>query len=114
MIWTWLVILSSLWSTTQELMYNFNFITAYSCYSFSLSLLPPSLPPSPLSHPPSSQELSSVVEFPQQMTELRSILKQVDDFHKVRQRLTAEMADNSGVIRNLIVRAEDARLMNDM
>jgi Bardet-Biedl syndrome 2 protein len=55
-----------------------------------------------------------VAEFPHQMSELRSILKQVDDFHKVRQRLTAEMADNSGVIRNLVVRAEDARMMNDM
>ena len=55
-----------------------------------------------------------MVEFPHQMSELRSILKQVDDMHKVRQRLTAEMADNSGVIRNLVVRAEDARMMNDM
>ena len=39
---------------------------------------------------------------------------QVEEFHKVRQRLTAEMADNSGIIRNLVVRAEDARMMNDM
>ena len=55
-----------------------------------------------------------MVEFPHQMSDLRNILNQVDDFHKVRQRLTAEMADNSGVIRNLVVRAEDARMMNDM
>ena len=60
------------------------------------------------------QELSSLAEFPQHMSELRSILMQTDDLHKVRQRLTAEMADNSGVIRNLIVRAEDARMMSDM
>ena len=63
---------------------------------------------------PYPQELTSVAEFPHQMSELRTILKQVDDFHKVRQRLTAEMADNSGVIRNLVVRGEDARMMNDM
>lgn len=48
------------------------------------------------------------------MSDLKAILRQVDDFSKVRQRLTAEMADNSGVIRNLVVRAEDARMMNDM
>ena len=48
------------------------------------------------------------------MSDLTAILKQIDDFQKVRQRLTAEMADNSGVIRNLVVRAEDARMMNDM
>ena len=72
-------------------------------YSLSLSLS--------LTH---TQDLSSVVDFPHQMSDLRTILKQVDDFHKVRQRLTAEMADNSGVIRNLVVRAEDARMMNDM
>lgn len=42
------------------------------------------------------------------------LLKQVDELHKVRQQLTAEMADNSGVIGNLVVRAEDARMMNHM
>ena len=39
---------------------------------------------------------------------------QVEEFHKVRQKLSAEMADNSALIRNLVVRAEDARMMNDM
>ena len=43
-----------------------------------------------------------------------SLFQQVDEFHQVRQKLTAEMADNSGIIRNLVVRAEDARMMNDM
>ncbi len=62
----------------------------------------------------SVQDLEVVAEFPKHMEELRSVLSQVDEYHKVRQRLTAEMADNSGVIRNLVVRAEDARMMNDM
>ena len=55
-----------------------------------------------------------VAEFPKHMEDLHSVLSQVNEFHKVRQRLTAEMADNSGVIRNLVVRAEDARMMNDI
>ena len=39
---------------------------------------------------------------------------QVEDFHAARQRLTAEMADNSNLMKSLVVRAEDARLMGDM
>lgn len=38
----------------------------------------------------------------------------VDSFHEVRQKLTAEMADHSNLIKSLVVRAEDARLMGDM
>ena len=39
---------------------------------------------------------------------------QVDEYHSVRQKLTSEMADHSNLIRSLVVRAEDARLMGDM
>ncbi len=39
---------------------------------------------------------------------------QVDEYHSAGQRLTAEMADHSNLIRSLVVRAEDARLMGDM
>ena len=41
-------------------------------------------------------------------------LLQVDELHSVRERLTAEMADHSNLIRSLVVRAEDARLLTDM
>ena len=60
------------------------------------------------------KDLEVVADFPRQMEDLRKVLYQVDELHKVRQKLTAEMADNSGVIRNLVVRAEDARMMADM
>ena len=39
---------------------------------------------------------------------------QVDELLSVRERLTAEMADHSNLIRSLVVRSEDARLMADM
>uniref|UniRef100_A0A671VJK9 BBSome complex member BBS2 n=1 Tax=Sparus aurata TaxID=8175 RepID=A0A671VJK9_SPAAU len=39
---------------------------------------------------------------------------QVDEFHSVHQKLTAAMADHSNYIRNMLVQAEDARLMGDM
>ena len=53
-------------------------------------------------------------DFPSEIETLREVLMRVDDFHAVRQKLTAEMADHSNLIRNLVVRAEDARLMGDM
>lgn len=39
---------------------------------------------------------------------------QVDEYHSMHQKLSADMADNSNLIRSLLVRAEDARLMRDM
>ena len=39
---------------------------------------------------------------------------QVDEYHSAHQKLSADMADNSNLIRSLLVRAEDARLMRDM
>uniref|UniRef100_A0A8D3AS26 Bardet-Biedl syndrome 2 protein homolog n=1 Tax=Scophthalmus maximus TaxID=52904 RepID=A0A8D3AS26_SCOMX len=38
----------------------------------------------------------------------------VDEFHSVHQKLTAAMADHSNYIRNMLVQAEDARLMCDI
>jgi len=60
------------------------------------------------------EELPVTADFPAEIETLREVLVRVDDFHAVRQKLTAEMADHSNLIRNLVVRAEDARLMGDM
>ncbi|EDO39492.1 predicted protein [Nematostella vectensis] len=60
------------------------------------------------------EDLQTTAEFPAAMEELRAILVKVDELHAIRQKLTAEMADHSNLIRSLVVRAEDARLMGDM
>lgn len=39
---------------------------------------------------------------------------QVGEFHAVRQKLTAELADQSNLVKALIVRAEDYRFMGDL
>uniref|UniRef100_A0A674ANA4 BBSome complex member BBS2 n=1 Tax=Salmo trutta TaxID=8032 RepID=A0A674ANA4_SALTR len=39
---------------------------------------------------------------------------EVDDYHSVHQKLTAAIADHSNHIRNMLVQAEDARLMGDI
>ncbi|XP_065902688.1 Bardet-Biedl syndrome 2 protein homolog [Dysidea avara] len=59
-------------------------------------------------------DLQSTIDFPKQLEEFKTILLKVDELHSARQRLSAEMADNSNGIKNMIVRAEDARLMKSM
>lgn len=41
-------------------------------------------------------------------------LGQVDEHHSVNQRLSADMAEHSNLIRSMLVQAEDARLLGDM
>lgn len=60
------------------------------------------------------EDLNTTIEFPNEMEKLKDVLVKVDEYHAVRQKLTAEMADHSNLIRSLVVRAEDARLMGDM
>jgi hypothetical protein len=42
---------------------------------------------------------------------MEKLLSSVENMHSVGVRLNAQMADHSGVIKSLIVRAEDARLL---
>ncbi|XP_060041501.1 Bardet-Biedl syndrome 2 protein [Erinaceus europaeus] len=60
------------------------------------------------------EDLQVEANFPLYFEELRKVLIKVDEYHSVHQKLSADMADNSNLIRSLLVRAEDARLMRDM
>ncbi|CAL4122242.1 unnamed protein product, partial [Meganyctiphanes norvegica] len=60
------------------------------------------------------EDLQVEADFPNEVDQLSGVLERVEEYHSTRQRLSAEMADHSGVIRTLVVRAEDARLMSDM
>ena len=57
--------------------------------------------------------LNTFCDFPYELSQLEQLLTTADEQQSVRQRLSAEMADHSGIIRSLIVRAEDSRLMVD-
>lgn len=59
------------------------------------------------------EDLQADADFPIYFKELRATLIEVDEFHSVHQKLTAAMADHSNYIRNMLVQAEDARLMGD-
>ena len=39
---------------------------------------------------------------------------QVDEFNATRLKLTAEMADTSNVVKTRVIKAEDARILNEM
>jgi hypothetical protein len=54
--------------------------------------------------------VESTASFPAEWDSFRSVLGRVADGHAVRTRLTGEMAQASGVIKGLVVEAEDARL----
>ena len=50
-------------------------------------------------------ELETNADFPAEIDALREVLLKVDEFNAVRLRLTAEMADSSGIVKTLVVKA---------
>jgi len=59
-------------------------------------------------------ELESIAHFPDEMEKFKSVLMKVDEYNAVRLKLTAEMADSSNLVKALIVKAEDYRMLSDM
>jgi len=60
------------------------------------------------------EDLATACNFPGDLSRLENLLAKAEEFQSVRQRLSADMADHSGIIRSLVVRAEDSRIMSDM
>lgn len=58
--------------------------------------------------------MNSTADFSEELLVLQDTLIKVDGFHSVRQKLSAEMADQGGLIKSLVVRAEDSRITGDM
>mmetsp|Transcript_64858 Transcript_64858/g.169793 ORF Transcript_64858/g.169793 Transcript_64858/m.169793 type:complete len:717 (+) Transcript_64858:47-2197(+) len=59
-------------------------------------------------------EMESVATFPEEMEKFKGILSRVDEYNAVRLKLTAEMADSANLVKALIVKAEDYRILSDM
>ena len=59
-------------------------------------------------------ELESVAEFPAEMETFRAVLLRVDDYNAARIKMTAEMADSSNLAKTLVIKAEDARILEDI
>merc|ERR1719162_2963204 len=59
-------------------------------------------------------ELESVAEFPAEMEAFRAVLLRVDDYNAARIKMSAEMADSSNLAKTLVIKAEDARILEDI
>lgn len=59
-------------------------------------------------------ELSSYTDFPVELADFEGVLKKVNECNSARITLAADMADESQLVKALIVRAEDSRLLADM
>jgi len=59
-------------------------------------------------------ELESTANFPAEMEKFQMVLQRVDEYNAVRMKLTAEMADSANLVKALIVKAEDYRMLSDM
>ncbi|XP_018496842.1 Bardet-Biedl syndrome 2 protein homolog [Galendromus occidentalis] len=59
------------------------------------------------------EELQSAADFPAESENLLQLMQRIEEFQSAKMQMSAQMADNSALIRALIVRAEDARLMKD-
>eukprot|EP00899_Mesostigma_viride_P018346 jgi/Mesvir1/26512/Mv16169-RA.1 len=59
-------------------------------------------------------DVESVVDFPHEMEAFKSTLVAVEEHNAVRLKLVSEMADASNLVKSLVIKAEDARLLGDM
>eukprot|EP01059_Diplonema_ambulator_P008431 TRINITY_DN18052_c0_g1_i2.p1 TRINITY_DN18052_c0_g1~~TRINITY_DN18052_c0_g1_i2.p1 ORF type:complete len:241 (+),score=33.01 TRINITY_DN18052_c0_g1_i2:112-834(+) len=60
------------------------------------------------------KELESTAEFPSELDDFSKVLMKVDGYNAVRIQLTMEMADSSQLVKALVIRAEDARILSEM
>jgi len=52
-------------------------------------------------------------EFPEEMAKVEATVQRINDLQDVRTRLAADLAHRTGIIRALVVRTEDSRLLAD-
>jgi Bardet-Biedl syndrome 2 protein len=59
-------------------------------------------------------ELDTVAIFPAEMEHFRKAVANVGEYNQARVKLTTDMADSSNLIKTLLIKAEDCRLLGDM
>lgn len=59
-------------------------------------------------------DLASTADFPKAMEAFKEVLTKVEDYNATRLKLTADMADSSNLVKALVIKAEDARILGDM
>jgi Bardet-Biedl syndrome 2 protein len=59
-------------------------------------------------------ELESEADFPEELGSFREVLEKVEEYNAIRLKLGAEMADASNLVKTLVIKAEDARILGSM
>lgn len=60
------------------------------------------------------KHMDSVADFPAQLAAFGKTLQQVEDYDQTRQKLSVDMADAAMRVKEWVVRAEDARILNEV
>lgn len=60
------------------------------------------------------ESLKSTAEFPLEEQKCIELLERLQELEAVKRKLNIDLGDKSSLIRNLIIRSEDARLLNDL
>ncbi|GAB1598549.1 Bardet-Biedl syndrome 2 protein-like [Argonauta hians] len=60
------------------------------------------------------EDLNVVAHFPSELKVLNSLIEKVNHLNNMRQSLSTDIADYSNLIRSMVVRAEDSRLLGDI
>ena len=58
--------------------------------------------------------LQAEADFPEDIAQLDMLIRSVDEYQESNDRLGADIADQSGVVKSMLIRAEDARLIGNM
>jgi len=59
-------------------------------------------------------DLTSTADFPVAMQEFKDILTKVEEYNATRLKMNADMADTSNLVKQLLIKAEDVRILGDM
>lgn len=57
------------------------------------------------------EELDVVADFPREMDNLQQVMEQVTEYNTARQRISADVAETSNMLKHLVIKAEDARIL---
>eukprot|EP00798_Chlamydomonas_sp_ICE-L_P005960 gene5960-33535_t len=60
------------------------------------------------------QDLSSSAEYPIAMVSFKDVMMKVEEYNTTRLKMNADMADSSNLVKHLLIKAEDVRILGDM
>jgi hypothetical protein len=60
------------------------------------------------------ENLESLADFPAEMETFQGVLTRVEEYNAQRLKMSADIADSSNLVKTLVIKAEDSRILNEM